>query len=110
MNYGKELDRAVNIRLLADRILKEAETKEQFKTMLDAELLALANIYTKEYFDVTVYPDVLEFPNADYVAVGQVAETEEDFDNDNYGYIVPYSYMKNGNYIVHYKIIWKKEI
>ena len=107
MNYGAELLRVADQQLLVDRISKEAENMEQFIIMLKAELLALGKLYSENYYHTCMYDTVKEFPNADYVVVGQVAKTEEDFDDDNYGYIIPKSYMKNGEYIVEYKIIWK---
>lgn len=107
MNYGQELLRVADQQLLVDRISKEAENMEQFIIMLKAELLALGKLHSENYYHTCMYDTVKEFPNADCVVVGQVAKTEEDFDADNYGYIVPYSYIKNENYIVDYKIIWK---
>ena len=85
-------------------------TKEEMLLAINAEMLALGTLYSEDYFDITMYDRVEEFPNADYVAVGVVAKTEDDFYDDNYGYIVPKSYMKNGDYIVEYKIIYRTEI
>lgn len=107
MNYGKEILRVADQQLLVDRISKEAENMEQFVIMLKAELMALGKLYGEDYYDVCIYGKTLDFPNADYVAIGQIAKTEEDFDDDNYGYIVPKSYMKNGDYIVEYEIIYR---
>lgn len=107
---GKNLDRVVNEQMIVERIYNEAETKEEMLLAINAELLALGTLYSKDYFDITMYDRAKDFPNADYVAVGQVAETEEDFDDDYYGYIIPKSYIKNGEYIVEYKIIWKNSI
>ncbi len=104
---GKNLDRAVNEQMIVERIYNETETKEEMLLAINAELLALGTLYSKDYFDITMYDRVKDFPNADYVAVGQVAKTEEDFDDDCYGYIIPKSYMKNGEYVVRYYIIWK---
>lgn len=110
MNYGAELLRVADQQLLVDRISKEAENMEQFAIMLKAELLALGKLYSENYYHTCMYGSVQEFPNADYVAVGYIAKTEEDWNDDNYGYIIPKSYIKNGEYIVEYKIIWKNSI
>ena len=103
--YGKELDRAVNIQLMINRIKQEAEDMEQLATMIKAEVLALADLYMDNYYEITIYPEVLEFPDKDYVAVGQIAVTEEDFDNDNYKYIIPYSTIEDEEYVVHYEVM-----
>ena len=103
--YGRELDRAVNIQLMIDRIKQEAEDMEQLATMIKAEVLALADLYMDDYYEVTMYSKVLEFPDKDYVAVGQVTVTEEDWENRKYKYIIPYSTIEDGEYVVHYKVM-----
>ena len=106
MVWGQENDRIINTYILMDRLMQEAENMEQFSAMLKAELWALGKLYSKGYYNITMEENVIEFPNADYVAVGTVCDTEEDFDDDRYGYIIPYSYIKDDNYYVDYKIMW----
>lgn len=104
---GINLERVVNEQMVVERIYNEAETKEEMLVAINAELMALGTLYSQDYFDITMYNKVREFPNADYVAVGRVIKTKEDFDDDKYGYIIPYSYMKKGEYRVDYKIVYQ---
>ena len=101
-NYTK-----MDIFTIIDRIETEAENSEEMAKMIKAEIDAYAELVReKEPFTIDMYRVVQEFPNADYVAVGGVYLTEEDYNDDIYGYIIPFSHIDNGVYKVEYKILF----
>lgn len=105
-NYTK-----MDIFTIIDRIETEAENPEEMAKMIKAEIDAYAELVReKEPFNIDMYRVVQEFPNADYVAVGGIYLTEEDYEDDIYGYIIPYSYIEKGIYTVKYKILYLAEI
>lgn len=100
-------DIKLDIPALIDRIKDEAENIEDMATMLKAEINAYVELMeTKEPNTILMYDKVKEFPNADYVAVGEIFLTDEDYIEDIYGYIIPFSYMEEGVYKVEYKLVY----
>ena len=105
--YGDNLDRVLNERIIVNRLMKEAEDMDQLAIMIKAELWALGTLYQSgKYYDISMEEEAIEIEGKDYVAVGKVFNSCADvLLGTDYKYIVPYSYIEDGIYVVEYKVM-----
>ena len=96
---------------IIDRVKEEAEDTDQMAEILKWETHAYLNLLEhKKPCYVEMYNTTVLFNNWDKAVIGKVWMTKEDYESDNYGYIVPISTIKDGHYDVQYTIVWKSEI
>ena len=109
MENRVSLSTYVDLYSLVNRVSTEAETTEEMATILNAEIYAYQRFVnvTKPYM-VILYEEAKPF--GENVIIGEFYKTEDDYDDDEAGYIMPESSMKKGNYYVEYKAVYKMEV
>ena len=100
------INHGINYTIIVDRIKDEAETVEDMATLVNGEILAYSHLIdTRNPYCVNMWDKAII--NGDQVLVGELYDTEEDFDDDYCGYITPKNYMKKGELHTEYELIWK---
>lgn len=92
---------------IIDRIKLEADSVDEMAKMVKAEIKAYINMISKENpYMVNMYKESLSINNMDYVAIGEIYKTEQDYKNKNPHYIIPTSFINGKSvYVVEYKLI-----
>lgn len=102
------INHGTNIVEIVNRIKTEAETTDQMNVLVNGEVYAYCNLVdTKKPYMINMWDKAIII--GDHVVVGEIYNTEEDFDDDYCGYIIPINYMKGNRFITEYQVEWKLE-
>ena len=102
------INHGINYTIIVDRIKDEAETVEDMATLVNGEILAYSHLIdNRNPYCVNMWDKAIII--GDHVVIGEIYNTEEDFDDDYCGYITPINYMKGDRFITEYQVEWKLE-